>query len=356
LLGAGSTALSGGEAGTVTLSCIIGAISFSGSLIAFGKLQEILPGRPLLFPGQHILNGMLLLAIIVIGAILTIAQPTMATLLTVVLAGAVLFGILLVLPIGGADMPVVIALLNACTGVAAAVTGFLLSNTLLIVAGALVGASGSILTQVMSQAMHRSIPKILLGGFGAVRTVASDDKAAAGTVRSATAADVAILLAYAREVIIVPGYGLAVAHAQHEVKELATLLQARGVNVRYAIHPVAGRMPGHMNVLLAEADVPYSQLFEMDRINADFAHTDVALVIGANDITNPAARTNRSSPLYGMPILNVDQAANIVVLKRSMAPGFAGIDNELYFNPKTLMLFGDARDSLLKLITEVKAI
>ncbi|MCL4545306.1 MAG: NAD(P)(+) transhydrogenase (Re/Si-specific) subunit beta [Chloroflexi bacterium] len=345
-----------GSVATATLSCIIGSISFSGSLIAFAKLQELLPGRPLLYRGQRLGNLLLLLAILVLGAIFAVPDRSTALLLLLIVLGTLLFGVLLVLPIGGADMPVVIALLNACTGLAAAVTGFLLDNTVLIVAGALVGASGTILTQAMSRAMHRSIPNIVLGGFGAMTPGAGPSTAATGTVRSALPPDVAVLLAYAREVIIVPGYGLAVAHAQHEVKELATLLQQRGVTVKYAIHPVAGRMPGHMNVLLAEADVPYTQLYEMEQINPEFSHCDVALVVGANDITNPAARTNRASPLYGMPILNVDQTANVVVLKRSMAPGFAGIDNELYVNPKTLMLFGDARESLLKLIAEVKQV
>jgi NAD(P) transhydrogenase subunit beta len=258
-----------------------------------------------------------------------------------------------VLPVGGADMPVIISLLNSFTGVAAATTGFVIANNVLIIGGALVGASGTILTVVMSRAMNRSLANVLFGAFGSVTAGAS----AAGeqqTVRSASAEDVAALLAYAGRVVVVPGYGLAVARAQGEVRQLADALEKRGVDVKYAIHPVAGRMPGHMNVLLAEADVPYPQLYEMEAINPEFPHTDVALVVGANDVTNPAARTDAHSPIYGMPILNVDQARTVVVLKRSMNPGFAGIDNPLYYNPKTLMLFGDARDSLLKLLAALK--
>jgi NAD(P) transhydrogenase subunit beta len=271
---------------------------------------------------------------------------------------ASLFGILFVLPIGGADMPVVISLLNAFTGLAAAATGFVLHSNVLIVSGMLVGASGTLLTMKMSVAMNRSIANVLFGAFGKV--VAGPAAAAAGadgaSVRATTADDVAVMLAYAQRVVIVPGYGLAVAQAQHEVRQLAELLEAKGVDVKYAIHPVAGRMPGHMNVLLAEANVPYDQLKEMDEINPDFPRTDVALVIGANDVTNPAARNNPGSPIYGMPILNVDQAQQVVVLKRSMRPGFAGIDNELYTEPKTAMLFGDAKESVQNLITAVKQV
>ena len=271
---------------------------------------------------------------------------------------AALFGVLFVLPIGGADMPVVISLLNAFTGLAAAATGFVLHSNVLIVSGMLVGASGTLLTMMMGRAMNRSIANVLFGAFGKV--VAGPEGAApggdGGSVRSTSADDVAVMLAYAKRVVVVPGYGLAVAQAQHEVRELAELLESKGVDVKYAIHPVAGRMPGHMNVLLAEANVPYDQLKEMDEINPELPRTDVALVIGANDVTNPAARNNPASPIYGMPIIDVDAAQQVVVLKRSMRPGFAGIDNELYVNPKTAMLFGDAKDSVAKLIQAVKTV
>jgi NAD(P) transhydrogenase subunit beta len=261
-----------------------------------------------------------------------------------------------VLPIGGADMPVVISLLNAFTGLAASATGFVLHNNVLIVSGALVGASGTLLTLLMGKAMNRSITNVLFGAFGQVQAGAGTARADDGrTVRATSPDDVAVMLSYARNVIVVPGYGLAVAQAQHDVRQLAELLEERGVHVLYAIHPVAGRMPGHMNVLLAEANVPYDQLKEMDEINPEFAQTDVALVIGANDVTNPAARSDTSSPIYGMPILDVDKAASVVVMKRSMNPGFAGIDNELYLDPRTTMLFGDAKDSVVKLIGAVKA-
>ncbi|HVV22081.1 MAG TPA: NAD(P)(+) transhydrogenase (Re/Si-specific) subunit beta, partial [Pseudonocardiaceae bacterium] len=275
--------------------------------------------------------------------------------LAAVLVAALLFGVTMVLPIGGADMPVVISLLNALTGLSAAATGLALDNTAMIVAGMIVGASGSILTNLMATAMNRSIPAIVVGGFGGTGPVAG----AAGadrTVRRTSAADAAVQLAYADRVVIVPGYGMAVAQAQHAVRDMARLLEGRGVTVRYAIHPVAGRMPGHMNVLLAEADVPYEQLTEMDDINGEFARTDVALVIGANDVTNPAARTDPASPIHGMPILNVDQARSIIVVKRSMNPGFAGVDNELYFDPKTSMLFGDAMSSVREVTEELKIV
>jgi NAD(P) transhydrogenase subunit beta len=270
--------------------------------------------------------------------------------------GAAAFGILFVLPIGGADMPVVISLLNAFTGVAAAATGFVLNQNVLIVSGMLVGASGTLLTLMMARAMGRSVANVFFGAFGKLHVSEGGTSAAEGTVRSASAEDVGVLLAYADRVIIVPGYGLAVAQAQHAVRELADELEKRGVDVKYAIHPVAGRMPGHMNVLLAEANVPYDQLVEMDEINPEFQRTDVALVIGANDVTNPDARSNQGSPIYGMPILNVDEAQNVVVLKRSMRPGFAGVDNPLYVMPNTQMLFGDARESVVKLVAAVKAL
>ena len=278
-------------------------------------------------------------------------------LFVVLIAGSLLFGVLFVLPIGGADMPVVISLLNAATGVAASATGFVLHQNVLIVSGMLVGASGTLLTLKMARAMGRSVSNVLFGAFGQVQ-VSGDAAAAAGDgqVRSASAEDVAVMLAYARRVIIIPGYGLAVAQAQHDVRKLADELERRGVDVRYAIHPVAGRMPGHMNVLLAEANVPYDQLHEMDDINSDFPETDVALVIGANDVTNPAARNQPGSPIYGMPILDVDRAQNVVVIKRSMNPGFAGIDNPLYRDPKTVMLFADAKDAVAALVSDVKAL
>ncbi|HXV87264.1 MAG TPA: NAD(P)(+) transhydrogenase (Re/Si-specific) subunit beta, partial [Gemmatimonadales bacterium] len=274
----------------------------------------------------------------------------------VVIAASVL-GVLLTIPIGGADMPVAIALLNSYSGLAAAATGFVLNNNALIISGSLVGASGIILTQIMCKAMNRSLANVLFGGFGATVAVAGEreKELAARGVRSVTPEDAATMLAYANQAVVVPGYGLAVAQAQHEVRELADLLEKRGVSVKYAIHPVAGRMPGHMNVLLAEANVPYDKLVEMDQINPEFNHTDVALVIGANDVVNPAARSNQSSPLYGMPILDVDQARNVIVLKRSMRPGFAGVENELFYDARTSMLFGDAKDSLKKLVQEVKA-
>jgi len=275
-------------------------------------------------------------------------------LLWAVIGGAAVFGVLFVLPIGGADMPVVISLLNAFTGLAVAVGGFELENNVLIVSGMLVGASGTLLTMLMGRAMNRSIANVLFGAFGQVSPQAAAATTDGGTVRSASAEDVAVMLAYAHKVIFVPGYGLAVAQAQHDVRQLADLLEEKGVEVSYAIHPVAGRMPGHMNVLLAEANVPYTQLKEMDEANPEFSRTDVAVIVGANDVVNPDARNNQGSPIYGMPILNVDNAGAVVVLKRSMNPGFAGIENPLFYNPKTVMLFGDAKDSITKLIADVK--
>lgn len=331
-------------------SILIGSISFTGSVLAFIKLQEWISGRPIIYVGQKIFNGVLLVAALVLAVMLIAKGPvgTSAEFLPFVLI-ALALGVLVTLPIGGADMPVVISLLNAFTGLAAAATGFLLANNVLIIAGALVGASGTILTQQMSRAMNRPITNILFGAFGKVNqgpAAATTD----GVVQSATVEDVAMLLAYARRVVIVPGYGLAVARAQQEVRQLADKMAPRGVDVLFGIHPVAGRMPGHMNVLLAEANVPYDKLYEMDAINPEFPQTDVVLVIGANDVTNPAARNEPSSPLYGMPILNVDQARRIIVLKRGMSPGFAGIDNPLYTNPKTSMLFGDAKASVGQLL------
>jgi NAD(P) transhydrogenase subunit beta len=341
--------------GAILFSALVGSISFSGSLVAFGKLQELLPGRPLVFPAQQIVNGLLFAALVGVGiaAGATEAGPWAV----VLLVGALAFGVLLVLPIGGADMPVVISLLNAFTGLAAASAGFVLENTALIIGGTLVGASGTLLTVLMGRAMNRSLANVLFGAFGA--PVAAGPAQAASvdgkSYREVDAEDAAVMLAYASRVVIVPGYGLAVAQAQHNVRELADLLERRGVDVKYGIHPVAGRMPGHMNVLLAEANVPYPQLRDMEDINPELPRTDVALVIGANDVTNPAARDNPESPLYGMPILNVDQAANVVVLKRSMSPGFAGIDNDLFYRPNTAMLFGDAKSSVERLVAAVKA-
>jgi NAD(P) transhydrogenase subunit beta len=339
----------------IVIGCVIGSISFAGSLIAFAKLQEIMTGRPIVFPGSKFVNGALFAGIVVLAFVLCLGTESEG-LFVVMLASALLFGVLLIIPVGGADMPVVISMLNAFTGLSAATAGFALNNTALIIAGSLVGSSGTLLTVMMGRAMNRSLANVLFSGFGAAPK-AGAVAAADGdlTVRDASATDVATMLAYADKVIIVPGYGLAVAQAQHSVQELAQELEQRGVDVSYAIHPVAGRMPGHMNVLLAEANVPYDQLKEMDEINPEFPQTDVALVIGANDVTNPAAREDQSSPIYGMPILEVDKAHNVVVLKRSMNPGFAGIDNHLYYEPQTVMLFGDAKDSVTKLVGEVKS-
>ena len=345
----GAANVSAGEATSIVLGCAIGAISFTGSLIAFGKLQELLPGKPLQFPLQRVLNGLILLAMIVLGV--TIAMGSGGTVaLWALFAAALLLGAMFVLPIGGGDMPVVISILNSLTGLAAALTGFVLHNQMLVVAGVLVGASGTLLTLLMSRAMNRSVANVLFGAFGATASsTAVTESGAQRTVKSTTAEDTAIALAYARSVVIVPGYGLAVAEAQHTVRELATDLEKRGVDVKYAIHPVAGRMPGHMNVLLAEANVPYDQLLEMDQVNGQFSQTDVVLVVGANDVVNPAARDDPSSPIYGMPILDVDHARNVIVLKRSMGHGFAGIDNALFYHDNTRMLFGDARQSLVKI-------
>ena len=341
---------------SIMLSAIIGSISFSGSMVAFAKLQELVRGRPIVFPLQQVVNGLLFAAILVAGISIA-AGAEQQWLIWALVAGASLFGILFVLPIGGADMPVVISLLNAFTGLAAAATGFELENNVLIVSGMLVGASGTLLTIMMGRAMNRSVANVLFGAFGRLAPSVGGSAAAAetdGQVRSASADDVAVMLAYANKVVFVPGYGMAVAQAQHDVRTLADVLESRGVDVSYAIHPVAGRMPGHMNVLLAEAHVPYPQLKEMDEVNPEFSRTDVALVIGANDVVNPDARNNTSSPIYGMPILNVDQAQQVVVLKRSMNPGFAGIENPLFLNPKTVMLFGDAKDSIEQLAASVK--
>jgi NAD(P) transhydrogenase subunit beta len=336
-------------------AAIVGSVSFWGSNIAFGKLQEVIPGRPISFgSAQQVVNLVLLILALAAGIDL-IAGAHSELLFIGMLLVAALLGNAVVLPIGGADMPVVISLLNAFTGLSAAATGMALNNPALIVAGMIVGASGSILTNLMANAMNRSIPAIVAGGFGGGGAVEGAQGAGehAGTVRSTNAADAAIQLAYASHVVVVPGYGMAVAQAQHAVRELATELEKRGVDVKYAIHPVAGRMPGHMNVLLAEADVPYDQLKEMDEINPDFQRTDVSLVIGANDVTNPAAKNTPSSPIYGMPILEVADSHSVIVIKRSMNPGFAGIENELYFDPKTAMLFGDAKSAVAEITAEL---
>jgi H+-translocating NAD(P) transhydrogenase subunit beta len=341
----------------IMLSAVIGSISFAGSMVAFAKLQELIGGRPIVYPGQQIVNGLLFAGVLAVGVAIS-AGVERQWLIWALIGGALVFGVLFVLPIGGADMPVVISLLNAFTGLAAAATGFELENNVLIVSGMLVGASGTLLTVLMGRAMNRSIANVLFGAFGqlAPSTAGATGSDADGQVRSATAEDVAVMLAYADKVVFVPGYGMAVAQAQHDVHSLGNLLESRGVEVSYAIHPVAGRMPGHMNVLLAEANVPYPQLKEMDEANSEFPRTSVALVIGANDVVNPDARNNPGSPIYGMPILNVDQGQQVVVLKRSMNPGFAGIDNPLFLNPKTVMLFGDAKESIERLIGSVKAL
>jgi proton-translocating NAD(P)+ transhydrogenase subunit beta len=347
--------VSNDEVVSIVLSSLIGSISFAGSMVAFAKLQELVSGRPIVFRGQNVVDAAILLGAVGLGIAL-IAGVEEQSVLVALIALALLFGVMFVLPIGGADMPVVISLLNAFTGLAASATGFVLDSTVLIVAGMLVGASGTLLTLMMARAMNRSVANVVFGAFGQVQSGPAGERADDGrTVRATTPDDVAVQLSFARKVVVVPGYGMAVAQAQHDVRQLAEVLEDRGVDVAYAIHPVAGRMPGHMNVLLAEANVPYDQLKEMDEINPEFAQTDVALVIGANDVTNPAARSEPSSPIYGMPILDVDKAASVIVMKRSMNPGFAGIDNELYLDPRTTMLFGDAKDSVVKLIGAVKS-
>ncbi len=337
---------------TIMASVIIGGVTLTGSFIAYGKLQGLVPTRPLLLPIRNVINVGLLITMIA-STVWLVADPSITPFL--IAAGTALaLGILAVIPIGGADMPVVIALLNSYSGIAGAATGFVLGNNVLIIAGSLVGASGLILTRIMTKAMNRSLANVMLGGFGvedgAGASGGDDDR----PVRSIQADDAATILGYAQSVIFVPGYGLAVAQAQHQVRELADLLKDRDVRVSYAIHPVAGRMPGHMNVLLAEANVPYDELRDLDQINSEFQRTDVAVVIGANDVTNPSARTDKSSPIYGMPILNVDQAQSVIVMKRSMSSGFAGVQNELFFLDRTMMLFGDAKDSVENITSEVK--
>jgi len=339
----------------ILFALVVGCLSFSGSTVAFAKLQELMTGAPVIYPGQQVVNAIIALAVVALGVTIVVTPHLFAIVLLLVVA--LILGAGVVLPVGGADTPVLISLLNSFTGLAVAADGFVLDNVILVVAGTLVGASGGLLTKMMSDAMGRSLPNIVLGGFGAAP--AGGAEAAVGTegrsVRSGDATDIGTLLAYSRKVMIVPGYGLAVAQAQHVAVELARALEARGVEVAYAVHPVAGRMPGHMNVLLAEANAPYEDLKEMDQANDEFPSTDVALVVGANDVVNPAARDNPGSPIYGMPILNVDGAANVVFLKRSMRPGFSGVDNALLYDPKTIMLFGDAKDSLTRLLAAVKA-
>ena len=337
-------------------AAIVGSISFWGSNIAFGKLQELLPGEPIKLPGQALINGGLF--VIAVGSAIALAAGVHSEALFIlgILVASAALGNMMVLPIGGADMPVVISLLNAFTGLSAAATGIALNNTALIVAGMIVGASGTILTNLMAKAMNRSVPAIIAGGFGGEVAAPAGGDVDRGPVRSTSAQDVAIQLSYARQVVVAPGYGMAVAQAQHAVRELERALEAKGVEVKYAIHPVAGRMPGHMNVLLAEADVPYDLLREMDDINPEFSRTDVTLVIGANDVTNPAAKNEPGSPIYGMPILEVDRSQSVIVLKRSMASGFAGIDNPLFYDPKTAMLFGDAKTSVSEITSEVQAL
>jgi NAD(P) transhydrogenase subunit beta len=338
----------------ILFAAIIGSISFWGSNIAFGKLQEIIPGKPIAVPGQQVVNALLLLAAVAAAIAIATGSESEGLFILILVAAAIL-GNMVVLPIGGADMPVVISLLNALTGLSAAAAGIALDNTALIVGGIIVGASGTILTKLMAEAMNRSIPSIVAGGFGGATAISSGgDDGEGRTHKSTDAADVAIQLAYASKVVVAPGYGMAVAQAQHTVRELADELEKRGVEVLYAIHPVAGRMPGHMNVLLAEADVPYDALKEMDEINPEFPQVDVTLVIGANDVTNPAARTDEGSPIYGMPILDVDKSGTVIVLKRSMNTGFAGIDNPLFYNENTSLLFGDAKASVADVLSEIK--
>ncbi len=343
-------------------SAIVGSISFWGSNVAFAKLQELIDGksRHVGPPAVHRLLSFVMLAVAVVLSVLIASSTTSADsewLMVLLLIAAAIFGLMMVFPIGGADMPVVISLLNAFTGLSAAAAGVALDNTAFIVGGMIVGASGTILTQEMAKGMNRSILNIVAGGFGGDAAGGGGTASATGgTVRATSAADVAIQMAYANQVVVVPGYGMAVSQAQHAVREMAKQLEAKGVPVKYAIHPVAGRMPGHMNVLLAEADVPYDQLKEMDDINGEFGRTDVSIVIGANDVTNPDARTKQDSPIFGMPILNVDESGSIIVLKRSMNAGYAGIDNPLFVNPKTSMLFGDAKSSVEAISEELKVL
>jgi NAD(P) transhydrogenase subunit beta len=334
---------------------LFGALTVTGSFMAFGKLQEFITGRPVTYRGQNAVN-ITLFGVAIAMFIYLIVRPGSPVVFFAMIVLALLLGIFMVLPIGGADMPVVVSLLNSYAGLASSATGFAIQNNVLIICGALDGASGFLLSILMSKAMNRSFGNVLFGAFGSPPALAPGAEAKDLTVRSVTPEDAALRMAYAGQVIVVPGYGMAVAQAQHVVRELADLLEKRGVTVKYAIHPVAGRMPGHMNVLLAEANVPYDRLYDMEQINGEFPQADVALVIGANDVVNPAARSDPSSPIYGMPILDADKAKGVIVLKRSMNPGFAGIENHLFYAPNTSMLFGDAKSSLTRLVTEVKAL
>ena len=345
---------------TILLGALIGAISFTGSIVAFGKLQGLVTERAVTYPLQKPINFLLFAGILAVSVWLVATGQPNPTVYAWFAGVSLLFGVLFVIPIGGGDMPVVISLLNSFTGLATAATGFSLHNYVLIISGTLVGASGTLLTYLMCKAMNRPITNVLFGAFGAIKAAGPAGPGATNlagkSVRDVSVEDAATMLAYARKVIVIPGYGLAVAQAQHGVRELADLLKSRGVEVKYAIHPVAGRMPGHMNVLLAEANVPYPELYDLDQINPEFGDTDVALVIGANDVVNPAARSDTSSPIYGMPILDADKAKHIIIMKRSMKPGFAGIENELFYDPKAMMLFGDAKDTVTKLIQAVKTL
>jgi NAD(P) transhydrogenase subunit beta len=340
----------------IVLSLLIGGVTFTGSMIAFGKLQGLVSGKVIKYPGQHPLNALLLLLVIV-GGIFIIINPELTTLTIIITFASLVLGVLLVLPIGGADMPVAISLLNSYSGLAGSTTGFILGNNELIIAGALVGASGIILTNIMCKGMNRSLMNVLLGGWASAGSIPAEGSGAVipkGNVKSIDAEELAMLFDSASNVIIVPGYGMAVAQAQHAIRELMNVLEKKSINVRFAIHPVAGRMPGHMNVLLAEANVPYDKLYALEDINDDFANTDIALIVGANDVVNPAARHDRSSPIYGMPILNVYYAKTVVINKRSLNPGYAGIENELFYQDNSLMYFGDAKDAITKLTNEIK--
>ena len=340
---------------TIGLSIIIGGITFTGSIVAFAKLQGIMRGAPILFKGQQIINGILLVGTVSLLVSAVIVTNNVSVLIVGIIVISLVLGYMFVIPIGGADMPVVISLLNSFSGIAAAATGFVLSNNALIISGSLVGASGIILTNIMCKGMNRTIWNVLFAGFGGEDFAPGEGvPVTQKPVKSYEPEDTVVIFENARQVVIVPGYGMAVAQAQHMVHELEKILEAKGVKVKYAIHPVAGRMPGHMNVLLAEANVPYDNLYDLDQINPEFEETDIALVIGANDVVNPAARHDTASPIYGMPILDVDRSRTVFVLKRSMNPGFAGIDNELFYNDNTIMLFGDAKDTVTKLVAELK--
>ncbi len=337
------------------LGVLIGAVTLTGSLIAWAKLQEVMTGKPIVFGGQKTVNALMFAAIVALGAWLVLVPTAPAWAFYALVVLALVLGVTLVIPIGGADMPVVISLLNSYSGIAGAMTGFIIKNEVLVISGALVGSSGIILSQIMCKAMNRSLANVLFGAFG--QAAGGSGKSSAGlVVKETNIEEAALQLAYAQSVIVVPGYGLAVAQAQHQVRELMELIEKRGGTVKFAIHPVAGRMPGHMNVLLAESNVPYDKLVDMDEINGEFERTDVCLVIGANDVVNPAARTDPSSPIFGMPILNADHAKRCIVMKRGMSAGFAGIENELFYADKTQMLFGNAKDTLVKLVAEVKQV